>query len=250
MSSIRRDLSIFNKFNFERKPIGIKFLLFKPDGIEKLNKNMSFCEMIKEAQEGSPFYAVQENFTCVGPILTGMVGNDPIFESGQIGPNLGIFEEARANRRLYYYITKLERDSVKYVAFSPLDKLSFDPDVLILSTNATQLEIILRAMCYSTGKMWSSKGTPVIACSWLTTYPYISGELNYFITDLSHGMRAKQVFPAGTILVSIPYNMLSSLIEDLQKIEWLPPMYTEGKEAHDRKFRETINSLQQKLLSQ
>ena len=250
MSSIRRDLSIFNKFNFERKPIGIKFLLFKPDGIEKLNKNMSFCEMIKEAQEGSPFYAVQENFECVGPILTGMVGNDPIFESGQIGPNLGIFEEARANRRLYYYITKLERDSVKYVAFSPLDKLSFDPDVLILSTNATQLEIILRAMCYSTGKMWSSKGTPVIACSWLTTYPYISGELNYIITDLSHGMRAKQVFPAGTILVSIPYNMLSSLIEDLQKIEWLPPMYTEGKEAHDRKFRETINSLQQKLLSQ
>ncbi|MFC1949585.1 DUF169 domain-containing protein [Chloroflexota bacterium] len=232
------------------KPVGIKFLLFKPDGIEKLDKNLSFCEMLREAQEGDPFYATQENFTCVGPILTGMVEGDPVFESGQIGPSLGIFEEARANRRLYHYITKLEKGSVNYVAFSSLDKLSFTPDVLILATNATQLEIILRAMCFSTGKMWTSKGTPVIACSWLTTYPYISGEVNFLITDVSHGMRAKQVFPTGTILVSIPYDRLSSTIEDLQKIEWLPAMYTEGREAHDRKFVETIDSLHQKLQSQ
>lgn len=250
MSSVVGDLSIFNKFNFKMKPIGIKFLLFKPDGIEKLDKNMSFCEMIREAQEADPFYSTQDNFTCVGPILTGMADSDPVFESGHIGQSLHIFEEARANRRLYHYITKLERNSVNYVTFSSLDKLTFEPDVLILATDATQLEIILRAMCYSTGKMWSSKGTPVIACSWLTTYPYISGELNYIITDVSHGMKAKQIFPSGTILISIPYDKLSHIIEGLQKIEWLPPMYTEGREAHDRKFKETIDSLHQKLQSQ
>jgi len=250
MSSVVRDLSIFNKFNFKMEPAGIKFLLFKPDGIEKLDKNLSFCEMIREAQETDPFYATQENFTCVGPIITGMAEGDPVFESGHIGQSLHIFEEARANRRLYHYITKLERNSVNYVAFSSLDKLTFEPDVLILATDATQLEIILRAMCYSTGKMWTSKGTPVIACSWLTTYPYISGELNYIITDVSHGMKAKQVFPSGTILVSIPYDKLSHIIEGLEKIEWLPPMYTEGREAHDRKFNETIDSLHQKLQSQ
>ena len=36
MSSIQQDLSIFNKFNFEKPPVGVKFLLNKPDGIEKL----------------------------------------------------------------------------------------------------------------------------------------------------------------------------------------------------------------------
>jgi uncharacterized protein (DUF169 family) len=250
MSSAVRDLSIFNKFNFKMKPVGIKFLLFKPDGIEKLDKNMSICEMIREAQESAPFYATLDNFTCVGPLLTGMADSDPVFESGHIGESLHIFEEARANRRLYYYITKLERNSVNYVVFSSLDKLTFEPDVLILATDATQLEIILRAMCYSTGKMWTSKGTPVIACSWLLTYPYVSGELNYIITDVSHGMKAKQVFPSGTILVSIPYDQLSHIIEGLQKIEWQPAMYTEGREAHDSKFRETIESLHQKLQSQ
>ena len=250
MSSAAQDLSIFNEFNFEMKPVGIKFLLFKPDGIEKLGKNLSICEMIREAQESEPFYATVDNFTCVGPIITGMAESDPVFESGHIGQTLNIFEEARANRRLYHYITTLERNSVNYVAFSSLDKLTFDPDVLILAANPTQLEIVLRATCYLTGKKWTSQGTPVIACSWLTTYPYISGEINYIITDVSHGMKAKQVFPAGTILISIPYDKLSHIVEGLRKIEWYPSMYTEGRDAHDRKFVETVESLHRKLQSQ
>ena len=143
MSSIQRDLSIFSKFKFEREPIGVKFLLMKPDGIEKLDKNLALCEMIREAQEASPFYATKEDFECVGPLLLGMVDHDPIFESGQIGPRLGIFREARVNRRLYQYIPKLGRDTVNYVAFSPLGKLSFEPDVLIVAANLSQTEILL-----------------------------------------------------------------------------------------------------------
>lgn len=250
MSAVLQDLSIFKNFDFKMPPVGIKFLLFKPEGIAKLQKSLALCEMMREAQESDPFYAAVDNFTCVGPILTGMAEGDPVFESGHIGPSLGIFEEARANRRLYHYITKLERNSVNYVAFSSLEKLSFDPDILILATNATQLEIILRAMCYSTGKMWTSQGTPVIACSWLTTYPYISGELNFIMTDVSHGMKAKQVFPSGTILISIPFDKVAQIVQGLRKIEWEPAMYTEGREAHDRKFQETVELLHHKLVSQ
>jgi uncharacterized protein (DUF169 family) len=247
MSPVPPELSIFEKFNFKLKPIGIKFLLFKPEGIARLKKNLSVCEMMREAQRAEPFYAGVENFTCVGPIITGMAEGDPVFESGHIGPALSIFEEARANRRLYHYITTLERNSVKYVAFASIDKLTFTPDVLILSADPTQLEIILRAMCYATGKMWTSQGTPVIACSWLTTYPYISGELNFIITDVSHGMRAKQVFPPGTILIAIPFDRISQITEGLEKIEWYPAMFTEGRDAHDRKFKETVEALHEKL---
>ena len=176
-----------------------------------------------------------------------MAEGDAVFESGHIGPALRIFEEARANRRLYHYITKLERNSVKYVAFSSTDKLTFTPDVLILAADPTQLEIVLRAMAYATGKAWTSQGTMVVACSWLMTYPYISGEMNFIITDVSHGMRAKQVFPPGTILISIPYDRISQVIEGLEKIEWYPAMFTEGREAHDRKFVETVEALHKKL---
>lgn len=242
-----RDLSIFSQFNFRLKPIGLKFLLFKPEGLRKLDKKLALCEMFKEAQQKEPFYAELDNFNCVGPILTGMADSDPVFESGHIGQSLHIFEEARANRRLYHYITKLERGSVNYMAFSSLDKITFEPDLVILAADGVQLEIILRAMCFATGKMWTSKGTPVIACSWLTTYPYISGEVNYILTDVSHGIRAKQIFPAGTILISIPYDQLDNIIRGLQKIEWYPAFYIEGREAHDRKFEEAAENLHKKL---
>ena len=102
-------------------------------------------------------------------------------------------------------------------------------------------------MCFATGKMWTSKGTPVIACSWLTTYPYISGEVNFIMTDISHGMKAKQIYPAGTILISIPYDQLDNIIRGLQKIEWNPALYTEGREAHDRKFGEAAESLHKRM---
>jgi uncharacterized protein (DUF169 family) len=247
MSSALPDLSIFEKFNFKLKPVALKFCLFKPEGIDKLKKKLSICEMVREAQKAEPFYAAQDNFTCVEPILLGMAEGDPIFESGYIGQTLHIFEEARANRRLYYDITKLEKNSVNYVAFASTDKLTFSPDVLILSADPKQLEIIIRAMCFMTGKTWTSKGTPVIACSWLITYPYISGEVNFIITDVSHGMVAKQIYPAGTILISIPFDRINQIIEGLQKIEWYPAMYKEGRDAHDRKFRETGESLHKKL---
>ncbi len=60
MSSTKKDLSIFNKFDFERKPVAVKYMLKKPDGIAKLNKPLALCEMLREAQAGGPFYTEKE----------------------------------------------------------------------------------------------------------------------------------------------------------------------------------------------
>jgi len=51
MKPLKQDLSIYSKFNFERQPVGVKFLSTRPEGIEQLDKTLSFCEMLKEAQE-------------------------------------------------------------------------------------------------------------------------------------------------------------------------------------------------------
>ena len=101
MRPLQTDLSIYDKLNFERPPVGVKFLFFRPEGMEQLalDKNLSFCEMLKEAQEtGTPFYFDKENNeACVGKILLGMEDMEPFAESGQIGARLGIFQEPRAN---------------------------------------------------------------------------------------------------------------------------------------------------------
>jgi len=245
MSSITQDLSVFSKFNFERPPIGVKFLPNKPDGIERLDKILDFCEMLLEAQEGRPFYATKEDFTCIGPLLLGMVAEDPIFESGRVGPKLEAFRDVRANRRVYQHIPRLAKNTVNYVAFATLDKLSFEPDVLIVTANPSQAEILLRAKSYTTGETWSAKGTPVIACAWIYIYPLLSGEMNLTVTGFGFGMRSRRLFPEGLILLSIPWDLLPGLISNLQDMNWLPHSYTIGREAHKKKVRKIAEELAQ-----
>jgi uncharacterized protein (DUF169 family) len=245
MSSIQQDLSVFKKFNFEKPPVGVKFLPTKPKGIKRLNKILDFCEMLLEAQNGSSFYATKEDFTCIGPMLLGMVEGDPVFQSGLVGPEMEIFKEARANRRIYKYIPRLEKDTSNYVAFAPLDQLSFEPDVLIVMANPSQAEILLRANGYTTGKMWSAKGTTVAACAWLYVYPYVSGELNFMLPGFSFGMRSRKLFPEGMLLVSIPWDVLPDMVANLQDMKWVPHSFTIGREEHKKKAKKIIEALRQ-----
>jgi uncharacterized protein (DUF169 family) len=239
-----RDLSIFNRFNFEIPPVGVKFLLNKPKGIKKLDKGLAFCEMLGEAQKSPPFYATEDNFTCMGPVVLGMKEANPIFASGQVGPKDGIYKEARANRRIYNYIPKLARGTVRYVSFSPLDRLSFDPDVLIITANPSQAEVLLRAYCYTSGKMLATRSTPVLICTWLYIYPYLSGELNYSVTGLGFGMKARAILPEGLMLISIPYDSLPMLIENLQDMEWVPPLHRLSEEEKLEQLQKTVDELE------
>jgi uncharacterized protein (DUF169 family) len=247
MSSIRQDLSIFGKFRFERKPVGVKFSRTKPKGMKRLDKILDFCEMLVEAQNGGTFYVTKTNFTCVGPLILGMVDKDPVFESGRVGPELEIFKSARANRGIYRFLPKMAKNTANYVAFSPLDKLSFHPDVLIVTANPTQAEIILRAKSYTTGNMWSTKGTPVAACAWLYIYPYISGELNFMMPCFSFGMKSRRLFPERVLLISIPRDLLPSIVKNLQDMKWVPDSFTIGREEHKKKARRIVKALRQEI---
>lgn len=244
MNSIKRDLSIFKKFNFERQPVAVKYMLQKPEGIARIKKPIALCEMLREAQKGEPFYAGKEDFECVGPFLLGMIEPAALFESGQVGPRLGIYEEPRANRRLYQYVPMMHKNTVNYIVLSPLDKLTFNPDVLVISANPNQAEVILRAASYVSGKMWNSKLSAVMGCSWIFIYPYVSGELNYHVTNLVHGMRGRQVLPDGVFVISIPFDLLNEITENLRNMEWVLPEFTRSRDENARHFVELIQTLE------
>jgi uncharacterized protein (DUF169 family) len=243
------DFSIFKDFHFEIPPVGVKFLLNRPKGLRKLDKELAFCEMLGEAQKSPPFYVDRENFSCMGPVVLGMEEADPIFESGQVGPKDGIYKEARANRRIYHYIPKMAKGTVRYVAFSKLDKISFEPDVVIIAATPPQAEVLLRAYCYTSGKMITTKSTPVLICTWLYVYPYLSGELNYSVTGLGFGMKARQVLPEGLILFSFPYDSLPMLIENLKDMEWVPPLHRLSDEEKEGQFQKTVEELRKEYES-
>jgi len=222
----KENVAILDKFDFEVPPVGIKFLAKRPDMVERLGEKTALCEMLKIAQEGNAFFADAENHTCeAGLYVLGQADIGAPFANGDFGAGLKIFERPHSASRLYTYIPKIDRGVVNYVAFSPLDKLPFEPDLLILLARTHQTEVILRAMSYRSAKMWVSKFSAAIGCAWTYSYPFLTGELNYFITGLGHGMKRRKLFPEGRQIISIPCDLLSSLLPALQEMPWVLPAY-------------------------
>ncbi len=240
------DYSIFDKFKFARKPVGVKYSPLKPKGIEPLDKSLAICEMFAAAQTSPPFYASRENVQC-GEHVVGMEEFPPMMYSGQLGSKFSMFKNAGANRRIYDYIPLLPKDSVKYIIHSPVDKLTADPDFLIFTANPTQAEIILRASSYANGKMWSFKGTTCLSCAWIYAHPYLNGEINMTVSGLGYSMKARGVLPEGLLIITVPFDLLSGLIENLKDMEWEPYWFKLGREGFIKEVKRTSSELAQEL---
>ena len=242
MNDILQELSIFEKLDFQFPPVGVKFLFQKPEGISRLDKQMALCEMIREAQEcDTPFYVDPDNLAC-GPSAY-VWGHEisPVYKSGLFGVGIQAFKDARANQKIYQHVMTLAPGTVNFMAFSPLGRLSFDPDVLLVLTDDTsQTELILRTLVYTDGEIWSSEMTNVLGCSWLLAYPFVTGKVNYVTTGLSLGMKSKKVFPEGRQLLAIPYNWLPTVTRNLREMEWVLPAYVAGdiREFVDKIYRD------------
>jgi uncharacterized protein (DUF169 family) len=244
MRPLQTDLSIFNKLKFENPPVGIKFLYFKPEGVTPLDKSLAFCEMFKEAQQKeSPFYFSKENENCFGKVSLGMQEMSSWGKGGEFGAALEIFQEPRANARIYQYVPQFPTGTVNYVVMSSLDKLTFDPDLLILLANHAQAEIVLRAMSYSTGQIWESKTTGVLGCAWIFVYPYQSGRINYVPTGMTFCGKSLQQYPAGWIQISIPWDWIPVITQNLKEMKWVLPSYTDGRVKYTKRRDSLITKL-------
>lgn len=246
---LKNDFSILNKIAFDMPPIGVKFSFFRPEGIPSLEKEarLSLCEMLKTSQaENRSFYLSKEHTeTCIGKVLLGMDEMAAFAESGQIGEHLGLFEEARCNQNLYQYVPKMDKGIVNYVCFSPIDQLTYEPDVLVISASPEQTEIIMRAMTYSTGEMYKSFCTPVMGCAWLLIHPYKTGNVNYIVPALVHGLHGRQLYPSDTLLIGIPYKWIPTILTNLERM----PLHLEGhknKETYYAEFGGILADLSEK----
>jgi uncharacterized protein (DUF169 family) len=115
---------------------------------------------------------------------------------------------------------------------------------LILTAKPSQAEIVLRAMTYSTGEPWQPKATPVLGCSWLYVYPYESGKVNYVMTGMHFGMKAREVFPEGLVILSIPYNWIPTITQNLKEMKWVLPAYALGREKWMEEEKRAMRELE------
>lgn len=246
----KHDFSVLDKFNFERKPVGVKFQIQKPEGINKPGQALNMCEMLKHAQEGNVFYVGEEDLVCVGieQMILGMKDTDPLLVSGAFGGEEGLFQGASSCRAMYKVLPTLPKGSVRYAVFAPLDKMTFDPDLLVMVANINQAQTLLRGINYATGMPIESKFTPVVACAWIYIYPVISGELNYVITGLGLGMQALNIFPPGLFIISVPFQRIPAMLENLKEMKYNAVFAPgPGGDLHRERVNKAIKEMKKKM---
>jgi hypothetical protein len=57
------------------------------------------------------------------------------------------------------------------------------------------------------------------------------GELNYNISGMGFSMKARQVLPDGLIIISIPSEELSMIMENLKDMQWEPHWFNLGRDG-------------------
>ena len=86
-------------------------------------------------------------------------------------------------------------------------------------------------------------------CAWVFVYPYMSGELNYTITGLGYGMRIKKLLPEGLFLISVPYDLIPMLIDNLKEIDWVLPITTLSEAERKEYSAKVMDEIKQEYLN-
>ena len=237
------DFTILDSFDFRYAPVGFKFFNMPGDleglGLTQIDSKIAWCQMLLEAQKGRAFYATAENHYCEpGIFLSGHGELSGLAAGGRIGPPFDIFPEERANRRVYEHITTLAPGSTYATGFAPLDKLTFDPDLLIIGCDTMdQGERVLRATQWDTGDMIVSRMTYVMGCNWMFTHPYVTGDINVVWTGVCYGMKMYKLYQPGLPIVIIPWHHIDRVLRNMNEMPWTLPGHTEQKEeAYQKGF--------------
>lgn len=239
---INYNYSILDRIGLTYPVVGVKFSLTKPQDLPRLQKKLAFCAMLKEAQENGGFYATADEHGCkVGPYILGQMEEDPVYEGGLVGPKLGVYEDPRANRKIYTDMYKFAFGSAPYTWYAHINKITFNPDLMIITAKPEQAEIIMRAHGYRSGAPWEAKGTTVVGCEYLYAYPYFTNKMNILISGLHHGMKARTLFEEGLLFISVPFELIPVILDNLETMEKENkidlPQYHWGAKAHEEHMK-------------
>lgn len=211
----------FAKLELEFSPVALKYTYAPPRDITRYEGTGAFCQLVNAASKADePFYIDKDNDECFGKVALGMVPDDGFGASGVVGPDIDMYATEAPNSRLHDLAPILTPGAHNCVIMAPIAKCTFDPDILMIVAPTDKAEIILRATSWVSGDPWESKSTPVSSCIWMYAYPYVSGKVNFCITGMHHGLRRRNLYPAGMHLISIPFPKLPETIYALENMKW------------------------------
>ncbi len=137
-----------------KSPVAVKFVLRPediPEDIKKFEGSARHCELVQKASHGSIFYATGEEQACKGGAAAlGLIEAPEKVKTGEMYQSLGRFSSLGSAKRTMDEIPKIEKMMYALI-YAPLEKATFDPDVIVLICTPTQAMKLAQALVYTLG---------------------------------------------------------------------------------------------------
>ncbi|GAA0742410.1 DUF169 domain-containing protein [Clostridium oceanicum] len=199
----------------ERKIVGVKIINYKDQfdklEIDNLEKRITFCNMVKRANEGDLFKAKEENFFCeYGAYALGIIKPHNSIASGNSYDAAGLYESQTIARSITEEMCYLKHDAYGVVV-GPLNLME-DCDIVIVISYAADIMRILQGYGYKFGmpKNIRTLGNQGM-CSDLVAKPFYKNDLN--VSLMCEGARKYSKCFKGELGVAMPINMFDSVVD-------------------------------------
>lgn len=184
-------------------------------------KPMELCVAIGESRKGKIINLDASHQTCPGGLYYCGFHSEPY---------PGMLEFMVEKRHRFANLRAAERDILmerrilskpaKYLIFAPLDKTSFEPDLVIITCLAVQAYGLISTYNYDSGDVKTSIITGAL-CRSAITYPLLRNDLQIGLID--KGGRRHAGFKPEEMVVSMPTRVFLTILRNHQAKEKFGP---------------------------
>ena len=193
-------------------PVAVAIMPEPARGLKKWRHKATPCIMIQSARRGAAFYCSGANVICGGGEHLG-IGNSSVqdIKASLVETEKLVASEAAARRRLDQ-VKQIAPEQGGYIAFSPLERASFRPQVILFVGTPFQISRILHLDAFETGEIDTVHGEPL--CSGVIAAPITTGKIGISFLDMT--CRAFGRYRAEEVAIGVPYSRLTRIISSIE----------------------------------
>lgn len=210
-----------------------------PAGVVEPASRIRHCQSITAARRGNCLYIPPRRHACPdGAGIMGLIAMSPKLRSGELYLLFKKLPDIECARKMIASRPEFEAGTYTATLAAPLEKASFEPDVVILTLWPEQAMWLCCASTFGSGErqIFHTSGYNS-TCADLTVQVMKSQQMN--ISFGCYGARASSDIEDSEVYLSIPFSKLAGLTESLEKLSaksipearrriYMPPVIDSG----------------------
>jgi uncharacterized protein (DUF169 family) len=208
---IHHSTKLQKTLELDGSPVAVAITPKPPEGLKQWQYKATPCVMIQIARLGSVFYSSVNNILCGGRSNLGIA--KPILQNLDdfLVRREKLFGSKVAARRLLDSVKERAPKLGEYLTFSPLEKATFDPDVILFVGTPLQISRIVFLDSFETGEIDVVHGEPL--CSGALATPITTGKIGVSFLDMS--CRSFGRYKPEEMVIGVPYPKMSRIVKSI-----------------------------------